>query len=236
MNRPVTISVQDPDTLQESRPLGQTGGYLRNPANQRDRAPPPPSRIARRRFAISLAKFALPAVAVLLLGLLGLWPELERMANATRLSMSHVSGEVEGGKLLDARYNGIDERGRPYTITAATGWQIDPDRIGLTMPKGDITLENGTWLMLTAKNGTYAQSLQQLDLVNDVTLYRDDGTTMHTHSASIDVKAGAAASSDDTHVEGPFGTLDAKGFTVTEKGAAIDFAGPAHVVLNGSGK
>jgi lipopolysaccharide export system protein LptC len=59
---------------------------------------------------------------------------------------------------------------------------------------------------------------------------------MHTHSATIDIKAGAAAGSEDVHVEGPFGTLDAKGFTVTEKGAAIDFPGPAHVILNGSGK
>ncbi len=76
MNRPVTISVQDqdPDNLRESRPVGQTGGYLRNPANQRDRAPPPPGRIARRRFAIGLAKFVLPVVAIVLLGLLALWP------------------------------------------------------------------------------------------------------------------------------------------------------------------
>jgi lipopolysaccharide export system protein LptC len=233
MNRPVSISPEDPDDLRESRPLGQTGGYLRT---MRDRAPPPASQMARRRFAIGLAKWVLPITAAVLLGLLALWPELLRMATATRLSMAHVSGEVEGGKLIDARYNGIDQRGRPYTVTAATGWKMDPDRIGLTMPKGDITLENGTWLMLTAKDGIYAQSLQQLDLVNDVTLYRDDGTTMHTHSATIDIKAGAAAGNEDVHVEGPFGTLDAKGFTVTEKGAAIDFPGPAHVVLNGSGK
>jgi len=55
---------------------------------------------------------------------------------------------------------------------------------------------------------------------------------MHTASASIDLKAGAAAGSEPTHVEGPFGTLDAHGFTVMDKGSAIDFPGPAHVVLN----
>jgi lipopolysaccharide export system protein LptC len=229
---------QDPDDIGQSRPLGQsggyqTGGYLRNLPN---RVPPPPRRIARRRFAIGLAKFVLPAVATILLGLVALYPEILRMVDTTRLSLAHVSGEVEGGKLLDARYNGVDERGRPYTVTAATAWQIAPDRVALTMPKGDITMENGTWLMLTAKDGTYAQSLQQLDLLNDVTLYRDDGTTMHTHSATIDIKAGAAAGSEDVHVEGPFGTLDAKGFTLTEKGSAIDFPGPAHVILNGSDK
>ena len=50
--------------------------------------------------------------------------------------MSHVSGEVEGGKLIDARYNGLDEKGRPYTVTAATAWQIDPERVGSDPAKG----------------------------------------------------------------------------------------------------
>ncbi|HET6608408.1 MAG TPA: LPS export ABC transporter periplasmic protein LptC [Rhodopila sp.] len=216
--------------------LGQTGAYFRAATNLRDRAPPPPSRIARRRFAIGLAKWILPLIAIVLLASVALWPEVQRMTYASRLAMSHVSGEVEGGKLIDARYKGVDEKGRPYTVTAATAWQIDPERVGLTMPKGDITLQNGTWLMLTSKTGTYLQHLNQLDLVGDVTLYRDDGTTMHTHSASIDLKAGAAAGSEETHVEGPFGTLDAKGFTVMDKGNAIDFPGPAHVLLNGSSK
>jgi lipopolysaccharide export system protein LptC len=216
--------------------LGRTGAYFRAAAGLRDRAPPPPKRIARRRLTIVLAKWILPIIAVVLLASVALWPEVQEMTYASRLAMSHVSGEVEGGKLVDARYKGVDERGRPYTVTAATAWQIDAERVGLTMPKGDITLENGTWLMLTSKTGTYLQHLSQLDLVGDVTLYRDDGTTMHTHSATIDLKAGAAAGSDATHVEGPFGTLDSKGFTVMDKGNSIDFPGPAHVLLNGSGK
>ena len=83
----------------------------------------------------------------------------------------------------------------------------------LTVPKGDITLEDGTWLMLQARQGVYLQHSSQLDLSHAVTLYRDDGTTLVTSSASIDLKNGAAASSDPTHAE---------------------FAGPAHLVLNGS--
>ena len=169
-----------------------------------------------------------------LLALIALWPEIDAATTKARLTIGHASGEVEGGKLVDARYNGVDEKGRPYTITAATAWQIDPERVGLTLPKGDITLENGTWLMLTSKEGTFMQHLNQLDLVNNVTLYRDDGTTMHTNSASVDLKAGAAAGSEPVHVEGPFGVLDAVGFTVMDKGTAIDFPGPAHVVLNGT--
>jgi lipopolysaccharide export system protein LptC len=211
----------------------RTGGYLLGGAGTRERRPPTPGRIARRRLVINLTKWLLPLAAMGLLSMIALWPEIDAATTKARLSMNHVSGEVEGGRLLDARYNGLDEKGRPYTVTAATAWQIDAQKIGLTLPKGDITLGNGTWLMLTAKQGTFIQGLNQLDLVKDVTLYRDDGTTMHTETASIDVKAGAAGGSDPVHVEGPFGILDAHGFTVMDKGSAIDFAGPAHVVMNG---
>jgi lipopolysaccharide export system protein LptC len=223
--RPVLLTRSEPH---------QTGGYLVGGASTRDRMPPTPGRIARRRFLITVTKWMLPLTAMALLALIALWPEIEQATMKARLTLNHVSGELDGGKLLDARYNGVDEKGRPYTVTASTAWQIDAERVGLTMPKGDITLENGTWMMLTAKEGTFVQHANQLDLVKDVTLYRDDGTTMHTESASIDVKAGAAAGSEPVHVEGPFGVLDAQGFTVMDKGTAIDFPGPAHVVLNGA--
>jgi lipopolysaccharide export system protein LptC len=221
-----------PSTGPEDR---QTGSYLLGGSGARERVPPAPRRIARRRLVITLTKWLLPMTAMALLASIALWPEIQDAVTRSRLRMNHVSADVDGGKLLSARYNGVDQKGRPYTITAATAWQIDPERVGLTIPKGDITLENGTWLMLTAKAGTFMQHLNQLDLVKDVTLYRDDGTTMHTESASIDLKAGAAAGSEPTHVEGPFGVLDAQGFTVMDKGTAMDFPGPAHLVLNGAG-
>jgi lipopolysaccharide export system protein LptC len=209
--------------------------YLLGNASARDRAPPAPGRMAQRRFVITLTKWVLPLAAMALLALIALWPEIDAATSKARLALKHVSGEIQGGKLIDARYNGVDEKGRPYTVTAATAWQIDAERVGLISPVGDITLQNGTWLSLTAKQGTFIQHQNQLDLVKDVTLYRDDGTTMRTESASIDMKAGAAAGSEPVHVEGPFGVLDAQGFTVMDKGAAIDFPGPSHVILNGAG-
>ena len=212
----------------------RTEGAVFGGASNRVRRLPTQGKISRRRFLITTTKWILPLTALTLLAMIALWPEIDAATTKARLAMNHVSGELEGGKLIDARYNGLDEKGRPYTITAATAWKMGPEKIGLTLPKGDITLQNGTWLMLTSKTGTFIQHVNQLDLVKDVTLYRDDGTTMHTESASIDMKAGAAAGSEPVHAEGPFGILDAAGFALMDKGTAIDFSGPAHVVLNGA--
>ena len=202
-------------------------------AAERIRRPPTPGGLARRRFTVNLTKWVLPAGALLLLGSLAVWPELGHMRDQERIAFQRMSSAVGGATVTDARYRGVDEQGRPYTVTAATAEQVTQDRINLTTPKADTTLANGTWLMLQSKQGVYLQNSDQLDLSKDVTLYRDDGTTVTTSSASIDLKLGAAAGSEPTHAEGPFGTLDAQGFTITDKGTAIQFTGPAHLVLNG---
>jgi lipopolysaccharide export system protein LptC len=190
--------------------------------------------MARRRFVINTTKWLLPAVALMLLASIALWPEFKRVQDQSRLTFTRLTQDIGGATLTDARYHGVDDHGRPYTVTAATAQQDGPDRINLTVPKGDMLLQNGTWLMVQSKLGVYLQHTKQLDLSQDVTLYRDDGTTLVTASASVDLLNGAAASSEPTHAEGPFGTLDAQGFTLTDKGAAIQFIGPAHLVLNGA--
>ncbi len=216
-----------------SEPDRRAASHLMGAAN-RVRSTLTPSGLARRRVMITLTKWVLPVLALALLGTIAVWPELDRASDTARLAFRRASGTVEGARLVDAKYHGVDERGRPYTVTASVAQQVDAERINLTTPKGDITLDNGSWLMVQSKQGVFLQHANQLDLSRDVTLYRDDGLTLNTASASVDLKNGAAASSDPTHAEGPFGTLDSQGFTVVDKGATVQFAGPAHVVLNGA--
>lgn len=195
---------------------------------------PTPGRLARRRVAISLTKWLLPLVAVLLLSSIALWPEFRNASERARAAGRMLLGQVESGQMIDPHYHGVDEKGRPFTVTASVARQVDADRVDLTNPKGDTALENGSWLMLQSQQGVYRRATKQLDLSHDVILYKDDGTTLTTQTASVDLQNGAAAGGDAVHAEGPFGVLDATGFTIVDKGAVIQFSGPAHVVLNGS--
>jgi lipopolysaccharide export system protein LptC len=188
--------------------------------------------LARRRWLVGFAKRLLPLAALALLACVALWPELSRDAERARLSYRRDSAPPESGRMTEASYHGVDANNRPYTITAATAHQISAERIDLTDPKGDISLESGNWLYGQSRNGVYLQHLGSLDLSDDVQLYRDDGTTLTTSSASLDLKAGAAAGAEQVHVEGPFGTLDAQGFAVTDRGAIMQFTGPGRLVLN----
>ena len=203
----------------------------------RTRQVPTAARIARRRAAVSLTKYALPVAALLLLASIAAWPELAKVREQARIGFRRaLSVDTGSGRLRDAHYRGVDERGRPYTITADWAAQAGPVRVNLGEPKGDIVPESGGWLMVQSHDGVYMQHAGQLDLSHEVVLYRDNGTVLRTESAAVDVKTGAAASDDQTHAEGPFGVLDAQGFTLTDKGSVIQFHGPARLVLNGAEK
>jgi lipopolysaccharide export system protein LptC len=222
----------NPAPLKLVTPSGQRP-EPRVPAS-RKRAPTP-ERIARRRWMVMITKRVLPVIALALLTSIALWPEIGRDARNGHLG-DVSSVEAQSGLMTQARYNGVDTGGRPYTVTAVTARQSTPDRIDLTSPVGDMTLANGTWLRGEGKVGVYMQQEGQLDLTGNVTLYRDDGITLQTDTATLDVKQGAASTADRVHVEGPFGTLDAQGFTVLDHGTLIRFAGPGRLLLNGSSK
>jgi lipopolysaccharide export system protein LptC len=192
-------------------------------------------RLARRGHAVRVAKYALPVVALALLCSIALWPELSRTLENGRVTWHRLTMIQNGtGTLLHPRYRGMDEHDQPYVVSADTAQQMGPERVNLVSPRGDVTMHNGVWLEVRSKQGVYMQHADQLDLSQDVLLYRQDGTIMTSDTATLDMKRGAATSDDYTHAEGPFGTLDAQGFTLVDKGGIIQFHGPAKLVLNGS--
>ena len=195
-----------------------------------------PARLTRRSAHVVLAKKVLPAVALLLMVAVALWPEWHRDNVGTRLMLHADVAEPASGEIANGRYNGQNEKGDPFTVTADSAHQSNADRVDLHNPVGDITLRGGAWLQGKGQAGVYDQRSGQLDLSGDVSLYRDDGTILQTDTATIDTKSSVATSNDKVHMEGPFGTLDAQGFTLLDSGQVTRFAGPARMLLNGAGK
>jgi lipopolysaccharide export system protein LptC len=191
--------------------------------------------LRQRRVAVMVAKYMLPVFAVALLSSIALWPEISRTLENGRVTLRNLAMiNRSTGQMLQPRYRGLDGRQRPYTVSADAAARHGPERLDLTAPVGDVTLANGTWLLMRAKRGVFIQRMNELDLENAVTLYRQDGTTMTSETATMNLKQGAATSNDFTHAEGPFGTLDAQGFTLVDKGSVIQFQGPAKLVMNGA--
>ena len=101
----------------------------------------------------------LPMLAVALLGTIAIWPEIARLSDQGRVSFRRAfSTDSAEARLVEPRYRGVDERGRPYTLSADVAAQVGAmqagtaqagkDRVNLTAPVGDAVLENGSWMMV----------------------------------------------------------------------------------------
>jgi lipopolysaccharide export system protein LptC len=193
-----------------------------------------PRRLRRRGRAVRIAKYALPVFALALLSSIAAWPEISRTIERGRVTWHRLTMVEGNGAMRNPHYRGYDAQNQPYMISAESADRAGPERYNLRAPRGDLTLHNGTWLQVQARTGVYVQKSDQLDLAQDVTLYRQDGTILFTQAATADMKLGVVTSGLYTHVEGPFGTLDAEGFTLLDRGAIVQFHGPAKLVMNGA--
>lgn len=184
--------------------------------------------------AIRLLKLFLPTVAAILIGVVAVWPQIRANENKLPLAAAEVSPEeIENLAMINARFMGIDGRNQPFTVTAEMATEVSPDskQVRLSAPKADITLENGTWLALTADHGVFRQSDQTVELEGHVNMFHDAGYEFETATAFVDLTQGAAFGFEPVDGQGPFGTITAEGFQVFDEGARVIFTGNATLTL-----
>jgi len=194
---------------------------------------------------VSMMKFLLPAVAVIVIALVVLWPHLGADDLKFRLGFAAVKlGISEEPSMVNPRYIGADKENQPYSVTADLARRITggnflkgAEAVELEMPKADIMMKDGTWVVLTAKTGVFARGNQTLGLKGAVNLFHDSGYEFRTEVAEIDLAAGAAEGTAPIEGQGPFGNLKAEGFKLINRGKIIYFTGKSKLVLfPGAGK
>ncbi|OHC75172.1 MAG: hypothetical protein A3G18_06125 [Rhodospirillales bacterium RIFCSPLOWO2_12_FULL_58_28] len=194
----------------------------------------------RRRYShgysrfVSAMKFILPAVAFLLIVLVVAWPYLKAQHSRFRLGFTDI--KLEDGDdpaMLNPRYLGTDKSSQPYSITADLAKNLlkESASVELEMPKADITLEDGSWLVLTAETGVYGRGEKTLILVGAVNLFHDSGYEFRTDEAQIDLNEGIAYGKSPVEGQGPFGDLQGEGFRLARGGKTIYFTGKSRLVI-----
>lgn len=214
-------------------------------------APPDPRAmaiLAGRRYDRGYSRFVaamkvfLPLVAVVLVGLVVAWPHI-KPDSRFRLGFSRiVVNDARSNDVVNPRLVGTDSENQPFSVTADLAKNVsftaDVDKfwrearpIELEMPKADITLRDGSWLVLTAETGVLAPARKVLDLAGKVNLFHDSGYEFRTAEAQIDLEQGAAVGDAPVEGQGPFGHLTAEGFQLLDKGRNILFTGKSKLII-----
>jgi lipopolysaccharide export system protein LptC len=191
--------------------------------------------VRRHTRFVSVLKYLLPIVAAGLVLMLALWSQIRIDEGRFRIGMTEVATiEVDKLTMSNPRFEGIDDRDRPFTVTADEASQVkdDTDIVELKRPQADMTMEDGTWLALSADTGRYLRGAQRLSLEGSVSLFQDRGYELHTDRVSIDFNAGTAESSSRVFGQGPVGELSGSGLKLSEKGAVIQLLGESRILFH----
>jgi len=185
-------------------------------------------------YFVHSLKVLFPLGAVMLIAAIALWPHLQAQENRFRIGFSTIDiSDAQDPSMVNARYVGTDDENQPFSVTADFAKQIDAtsETLLLDLPKADVTLNDGTWLILTAESGLYSRPESSLDLEGGVTLFHDEGMELHTELATIDLEQGTAQGDLPVKGAGPFGTIEAEGFLLIDKGETIIFTGKTAAIL-----
>ena len=196
----------------------------------------PPRLSGRNGYSIFVGcmKVLLPAIAVALILLIVVWPQIDSDDSRFRIKVSDLTADLaENLSMLNARFDGLDDKNQPFSVTADEAIQT-PDRaniIDLAFPKADISLKDGAWLAMEAEKGTFDRDAKTLELNGGVTLFHDKGYELKTETVRIDLEASTAESFNIVTGQGPFGSIKSQGVRVLERGDQVYFMGKSKMVL-----
>jgi lipopolysaccharide export system protein LptC len=192
-----------------------------------------PQRVAYSRF-VFIMKLVLPTVALGLIVLVVLWPQIYLGNNQFSIGFSRF--KASGGEfpsMVNARFVGTDRKNQPFTVTAdlAKSTSLSSTNVELEMPKADLGMDDGSAMMLTANSGVYDQTDKTLKLQGAVNLFHDSGYEFKTAAADVDLATGTATGTKPVEGQGPFGQLHSEGFRITGDGKRLLFTGKSKLTI-----
>jgi len=206
-------------------------GYSRSPDSY---GPRRLSALGRRYYVfVRVMKFALPLAALVIIG--ALIARISGDPQQQKISLLPDEEKTTPGQIevVRAKYEGRDDQGRPYTVTAdkASRAMNAPDRVTFENPVADITLQDKTWVAVKAKTGDFDRTKESLRLKDDVHIFHDSGYEILLQDIEIDLKQKTAFTALPVRAQGPMGTIAAQNMAVKDQGELIVFGGPATLTV-----
>ena len=189
--------------------------------------------VGRYTRFVSSTKWVLAALAVVLTCMILFYPVF-RKDSGLRIAFTSIQKKGAGSptQMIGAKFHGLDKDNQPFNLVSDTAAQIDDNTVELIKLNGDITLNSGSWLSLSANKGIYKIKDSQLDLNGSIEMFNEAGYEFRTEVMHVDMGKKTAVTHEEVRGQGPLGTLHAVGGATMDNNAhIITFAGPVFVTL-----
>ncbi len=184
---------------------------------------------------VRIMRLALPLAAVIIVAVLFIRVSMEEKniepikQNSPEIKEQHIAKN----ELLNPKFESMDKDNNPYEITAerAVQGEINKDLIMLDRPVGVISMNKGTNITMSSDTGAYRQDTGRFFLQGNVFLQHDDGYSLRSSEAHIDLKQNFAWTEKDVQGGGDDLSIVSKGVSANGKTGEIIFVGPAKLIL-----
>lgn len=185
------------------------------------------------RFVI-LTKRTLGILTVLIVGALVIIPILSKDQGGVRIAFSGITAQQSEPltpKMLSPQFRGFDSSDQPFTVTADYALQKDEETVQLVNLAADITLKDGKWISLKAKDGLLRLKQKKMTATGEVNVFYDDGFEFTTQQLNVDMEEKIISSDQPVTGQGPVGTIEASGFEAFHQTKSIRFNGPVKLTI-----
>jgi len=168
---------------------------------------------------VAIVKVALPLVALLILSSLFLLSRSDQPGEPLPYSDAEVGELAREQRLGSPVYSGITDNGSALHLTAE---KLTPDATQTGLYHGTdlaarVDMPDGLEYHLTGPTGTLDDTNGRATLTGGLKITTSDGYTVTSPSGWIDTDLTDMELAGPVHADGPLGTLDANGLTVTDQ-------------------
>jgi lipopolysaccharide export system protein LptC len=190
----------------------------------------------RHSRRVRILRLAVPAaVAVFVLGGIGLWVLAKPLSLLAKLPVDMSSLVVSGTKIMmqQPRMAGFTRDNRRYEMTAdAAGQDITkPDLVELHGIRAKMEMKDNDQVETTARDGLYDSKTDLLTLNKDIVVTSTSGYRAWLNEAVVDIKGGKISSQKPVRVTTSAWSVDANSMEVAESGDFMRFDRGVTVVL-----
>lgn len=198
---------------------------------------------------VRTAKYLLPLGAIILMGVVAARLNHNPMMEQLTQIPSEEQTTPGQSELVGARYEGVDEAGKPFTLTADKAMRVmdettaseglssglEGETVDLVRPRAEMNLGENRAFAITANEGRYEQESSKLNLTGGVTVEDGRGNELYIDRVDVDLDGSALVADTPVRGSGPSGTIDAEGLRLEDGGDKVIFTGRTTLTLPGTG-
>jgi lipopolysaccharide export system protein LptC len=183
---------------------------------------------------IRVLKIFLPLAALGVIGILLVWPQLQKIAESPlgQLDIQALQQAETENRLLQPVFNTQDDKGRPVTITAEEAVQKKSNENLIELNKPSAILKGDDRdTTLNAEQGAFDQKNNVIILNTNVVIQDSQNNVLQTQSLTADITNNNVSSNEPTTLTTPQGKIEGQGIIIENNGTKTIFKGPAKAVI-----